>query len=96
MRLSEQQGMGEAGDPVEGRGPPGRTPLRPFRGLQQILVATREESRVLGFPSGSAGKESACNAGDLGSIPGLGQNDCWKNHSFDKIDLCQRTNVSAF
>ena len=24
----------------------------------------------LGFPSGSAGKESACNAGDLGSIPG--------------------------
>ena len=27
----------------------------------------------LGFPCGSAGKESACNAGDLGSIPGLGQ-----------------------
>ena len=26
----------------------------------------------LGFPCGSAGKESACNAGDLGSIPGLG------------------------
>jgi len=25
----------------------------------------------LGFPCGSAGKESACNAGDLGSIPGL-------------------------
>ena len=24
-----------------------------------------------GFPSGSAGKESACNEGDLGSIPGL-------------------------
>ena len=27
----------------------------------------------LGFPYGSAGKESACNAGDLGSIPGLGR-----------------------
>ena len=27
----------------------------------------------LGFPGGSAGKESACNAGDLGSIPGLGR-----------------------
>ena len=27
----------------------------------------------LGFPCGSAGKESACNAGDLGSIPGLVQ-----------------------
>ena len=26
-----------------------------------------------GFPGGSAGKESACNAGDLGSIPGLGR-----------------------
>ena len=26
----------------------------------------------LGFPCGSAGKESTCNAGDLGSIPGLG------------------------
>ena len=27
----------------------------------------------LGFPGGSAGKESACNAGDLGSTPGLGR-----------------------
>ena len=25
------------------------------------------------FPCGSAGKESACNAGDLGLIPGLGR-----------------------
>ena len=25
----------------------------------------------MGFPCGSASKESACNAGDLGSIPGL-------------------------
>ena len=27
----------------------------------------------MGFPCGSAGKESACNAGDLGSIHGLGR-----------------------
>ena len=27
----------------------------------------------MGFPGGSAGKESVCNAGDLGSIPGLGR-----------------------
>ena len=27
----------------------------------------------MGFLCGSAGKESACNAGDLGSIPGLGR-----------------------
>ena len=26
-----------------------------------------------GFPCGSAGKESACNEGDLGSTPGLGR-----------------------
>ena len=26
-----------------------------------------------GFPGGSAGKESTCNVGDLGSIPGLGR-----------------------
>ena len=28
---------------------------------------------LLGFPCGSAGKESTCNAGDLGLIPGLGR-----------------------
>ena len=28
---------------------------------------------VLGFPCGSAGKESTCNAGDLSLIPGLGR-----------------------
>ena len=28
---------------------------------------------ILGFPGGSVGKESTCNAGDLGSIPGLGR-----------------------
>ena len=28
---------------------------------------------VAGFLGGSAGKESACSAGDLGSIPGLGR-----------------------
>ena len=29
--------------------------------------------RSLGFPGGSAGKESSCITGDLGSIPGLGR-----------------------
>ena len=27
----------------------------------------------VGFPGGSEGKESACNVGDLGLIPGLGK-----------------------
>ena len=30
-------------------------------------------SEILGFPGGSDGKESACNVGDLGSIPELGR-----------------------
>ena len=30
-------------------------------------------SSTVGFPGGSAGKESTCNAGDLGSVPGLGR-----------------------
>ena len=28
---------------------------------------------MLGFPDSSVGKESVCNAGDPGSIPGLGR-----------------------
>ena len=28
---------------------------------------------ILGFPDGSVGKESACNVGDPGLIPGLGR-----------------------
>ena len=34
----------------------------------------QEDITVLkGFPCGSAGKEPACNVGELGSIPGLGR-----------------------
>ena len=33
----------------------------------------REPYKTKGFPCISVGKESACNAGDLGSIPGLGR-----------------------
>ena len=32
-----------------------------------------------GFPGGSADKESACNAGNLGSIPGLGRSSAEGN-----------------
>ena len=36
---------------------------------------------MLGFPGGSAGKESACSAGYLGSIPGLGRSPGeWKGY----------------
>ena len=41
-----------------------RTQLRDFHFSLSLLIT--------GFPGGSAGKESTCNAGDLGSIPGWG------------------------
>ena len=45
-----------------------------FLGREDPLEKDKLPTPVyLGFPSGSAGKESACNAGDLGSIPGLGR-----------------------
>ena len=37
-----------------------------------LKVSKHLLSLYLGFSCGSAGKESACNAGDLGLIPGLG------------------------
>ena len=36
------------------------------------LIFWRKTGNFKGFPDGSAGTESTCNAGDLGSIPGLG------------------------
>ena len=42
---------------------------------RNIYVKKSEEGvkRRLGLPCGSADKESACNAEDLGSVPGLGR-----------------------
>ena len=42
-----------------------RLPTKWGRYLQIIYL-------IRGFPCGSAGKESACNVGGVGSIPGLG------------------------
>ena len=36
-------------------------------------LSNPRNSAFLGFPCGSAGKESSCNARDLGLIPGLGR-----------------------
>ena len=38
-----------------------------------FFIFSYELAYGLGFPGGSAGKESVPNAGDLGSIPGLGR-----------------------
>ena len=48
-------------------------PLRSL-GREDPLRRDRLPTPVfLGFPGGSDSKESTCNAGDLGSIPGLGR-----------------------
>ena len=36
-------------------------------------VFKHEQPSIWGFPGGSEGKESSCNAGDPGLIPGLGR-----------------------
>ena len=38
-----------------------------------LAAFNRGLSYKVGFPHSSVGKESACNAGDCGSIPGLGR-----------------------
>ena len=49
---------------------------------QESLGALRAESvPIHSSLSGSADKESACNAGDLGSIPGLGRSPGWRHGS---------------
>ena len=40
--------------------------------LSEMLLPGLQSS-FFGFPGGSEDKASACNAGDLGSIPGLGR-----------------------
>ena len=42
-------------------------------GVHTPLPIKLKEKKKWGFPSGSVGKESACNVGDLGSIPGSGR-----------------------
>ena len=41
--------------------------------IQNLFFLTRPRSLTQDFPGGSDNKASACNAGDLGSIPGLGR-----------------------
>ena len=41
-------------------------------GINSIITEGRRDKRFC-FPDGSDGKESACNVGDLGLIPGLGR-----------------------
>ena len=44
-----------------------------FEDKNCVLAISKHLTFKVGFPGGSEGKESACNAGDLGLIPGLGR-----------------------
>ena len=47
-----------------------------YSGLENSMDCRRDRLSIpvfVGFPCGSAGKESACKAGNLCSIPGLGR-----------------------
>ena len=46
-----------------------------YEDLQDLLELKPKKDVlfIIGFPDSSVGKESACNAGDPGSIPGLGR-----------------------
>ena len=44
------------------------------KSLQMVIAAMKlKDAYSLGFPGGIDGKESTCNAGDPGLIPGLGR-----------------------
>ena len=43
------------------------------KGTYMVQIFLYFTKKKIGFPGGSEGKESACNAGDPGSIPGLGR-----------------------
>ena len=44
-----------------------------FQAVDPVLSPSQLRGPTLGFPCSSAGRESACNVGDPGSIPGLGR-----------------------
>ena len=44
------------------------------------------------FPGGSDGKESSCNAGDLGSIPGLGRSP-GEGNGYPRQYSCQENSM---
>ena len=41
--------------------------------VMMMMISSRHLGKCVAFPGGSDGEASACNAGDLGSIPGSGR-----------------------
>ena len=56
-----------------------------------MLDAFATLTLTLGFPGGSEGKASACNAGDLGSIPGSVEDPLEKEMAAHSSTLAWKT-----
>ena len=54
------------------------TPVQ-FLGREDSLEKGKPPTPFLGFPGGADGKESSCNAGGLGLIPGSGRSPGERN-----------------
>ena len=57
------------------------------RGCKESDTTEDFHFTLLGFPRSSVSKESACNAGDLGSVPGLGRSSLEKEMATQSIIL---------
>ena len=65
--------------------------------FQQLIVGIGklilENKQYMGFPCGSAGKESTCNSGDLGSTPALKE---WVAKNKQHIDINFMTFILSY
>ena len=52
--------------------------LSPLPSWKSFRQKVKYSAQLVGFPGGSDSKESACNAGDSGSIPGSGKLPGWR------------------
>ena len=56
-----------------------------------MLELYQTPQKLMGFPGSSAGKESACNAGDPSSIPGSG-----RSPGEDRIPLIEQRSLAGY
>ena len=74
--------------------------LSQHQGLFIWVSSLHQVAKVLGFPGSSDGKESACNAGDLGSIPGLGRfpwrREGWPTTVFLPGESCGQRSLTGY
>ena len=66
VRPSRSEGMRNFSEPRR------RSHVR-LTALREAVTFSSEHQAARDFPGGSDGKEFTCNAGDLGSVPGLGR-----------------------